>query len=247
MLTWKLEHVDKHDTKFFIDTDQKDEELEKLKSDYKKVMDQAMNFKDCYITGGAAQMWCDFEHEYRNKAIKIGGTEGSFLSKLPLAVLRLAILYAANMDRQYEGKDVGIIKVCPDDMKLAIWDGLQLKEERSKVMLWNREVSMGAIDDTVKNSRYSLESFVLYTIKKGGVVSTTEIKAHFNLSNSTKAIEVMELGVSKGWMKLISCAGMLTQDFKEGKVPKEIYETYKTTCSPTIYQVTDEGRAAVGC
>lgn len=228
---------------FFIEGGQ-DLETDKLIDNYKKVMTDALNVNDCYLDENTKNLWLNFEYEWGLKSDSTEGFEGSFLSKIPLLVLRLAILYTVNM-RHVVG---GVLHITKDCMQLAIQDGLSIIEHRQKIIMWNKKIALSKIDEPMKSSVYNIEAFVMYAIQHGGYCSTTEIKAEFGCSNVTLVTNTLELGIDKKWLTVYANTACLKKLYSDGKVKEEFYNRFKVNAgmTPAIYKVTDEGYVAMG-
>jgi hypothetical protein len=242
LLKGEAEKRNRNTPEFFLEGE--DPATDVIIDTYKKTMDNLSQINDCYLDKSTKNLWLDFEYEWGLKADHTDGFEGSFISKIPLLVLRLAIIYSANMGHITER----ILHISEDCMKLAIQDGLAVIDHRQKIIMWNKKIALSKTDELVKSSKYSLEAFIRHAISLGGLVSTTEIKSEFDLSNITLVINTLELGVDKKWLTVYANQACLKKKFTDGKITEELYNRFKVPAgmTPAIYELTEQGYIAMG-
>jgi hypothetical protein len=233
---------------FFKNAGSKDEEWERLRQKIVKYLVKIEFSSDVDIRGDARRMWVDFYEEMTGRVGSISeGFERSYLIKLPLHVLKLAMIFAVSRGSVHEY----IVSIYAEDMKRAIDNiGLYEKEWR-QVINWWQEIKREAKDElSIKHSKYDLKKFCTYAYEKGGLTNTKEISAEYTLPSLSQIGDVLATGVRKGFLEIV--AGNQNPNYESegerGKLTEEEYKRFKPIKGsyPQVFRLTKKGRESYG-
>ena len=222
---------------FFFGPGSSDEKWRKLKKEVIDELNQLKQVKTAYVKPEARKLWVDFYNSYLEKVSKLDELEGSYLTKVPLNALKLALIYAASrLDFRNE-----VLNVTEEDMTRAIEDMRKFEAQYQELMTWWNEYAgqLKSVKKISRASKYDLQEFMRKIAILGqGYATVKEISAWCDAPNRNQIAELLGLGVAKGWLEVL----------EEKDVPKELYERFKPKAGvyPQVFRLTSKGYEAIG-
>jgi len=219
----------------FFFNGEKDDELEVLIDSVIGKLRRLEATANAFITGDAAKLWTDFQHEYMIKASHSEGRAGAYCVKLPLNALKLAINYSSSC-LHIENNNLFITK---EDMKQAIEDVRKYEAMwRETMKQWKNWTEGEKHEKRLTTSKYDLRKFLAIGLQcEGKMFSASTIRSMGEYPDKTKVNEIINLGVEKGWFEVVADANT------QGKLTDEEYKRFKpkTGFSPQVFKVTQKG------
>jgi hypothetical protein len=229
----KIKPTRQDEEEFFFPDE--DVEFEKLKEDIIGKLKQIETLKGWVtLAPGAAKRWCDFEYQYTSTAAN-ASDGGSYIIKIPLNVLKLAMLYSTSKLQI----DKGYLWVTEEDMVMAIEDAKNYESMWKDAMWqWGKKIVEGKSERLVPTSMYDLKKYVAFAIQHNDLVSKTEISAELVCPDKTRVGDILETGVDKGWFIVIA------NQSDTSKLTPEQIKRFKPLRGyiPTIYKATVKGK-----
>ena len=187
------------------------------------------------LTQKAKVLWCNFHNECEDKKKTSSRNVASYLAKVPMNTLKLAMNYAASR----LSIKANILIIQEEDMKRAVDDSKAYEEMWFKtIRQWRDYGQINKAEKRLPTSKYDLCKFAGYAIEKDGLITVSEIQGFDILPDRTKIGEILDIGEDKGWFKVIANAS------DNSMLTPEQYKRFKprTGHIGNIYQITEKGR-----